>query len=561
MATEREAALWRQQESFGWSIAPDVSFDWTREMLQERQAQDQTKKQRPTTAPPKRRVRPSSAKWTSRLLKIPTSTKRRGMPKGVRRPRPTRGTSVRFLSTRRDTVKNDSRFLPQYSPYYTSTPYDVQAPQPTKEVREPVPPPSGGETLPASSKEWLTLQSVTMHGGARSRGLSSTLNRKVASPLGLSPPKPSSRSMDIDLSSATSRMTHARMLGRRLSFRLTYPKQIMSNIRGDLHVMMKKHHFVPVPPKNWPEKKQIGRREGCRVVVEWHGATKDVWELLRELNLVFNHLLLVSCEDFYILERAHMFCRTFQEESMPVAQRHKIIQLTIVKGAGHALAVEESPLARAERERKFMIKFNALEKLRVQAEERQAQREFMRGIRARAEMFKGPTKSPMESLSKHKRTVHADFGGGPKSAANARERNEKNGPGSFVTPLAMGKQLETRKRNVVNVVSLTSIAQRDSPEKHVPEGMRVGVGPAYYEIARTMDSGPAIKLGPGFTSGKETPEHIVCKKLYSKWSKIDNQLSKEQQIVEKEMRRIRRREEEVMIMARGLRKITASRKR
>jgi hypothetical protein len=64
--------------------------------------------------------------------------------------------------------------------------------------------------------------------------------------------------------------------------------------------------------------------------------------------------------------------------------------------------------------------------------------------------------------------------------------------------------------------------------------MRVGVGPAYYEIARTMDSGPAIKLGPGFTSGKETPEHIVCKKLYNKWSKIDNQLSKEQQIVEKE---------------------------
>ena len=61
-----------------------------------------------------------------------------------------------------------------------------------------------------------------------------------------------------------------------------YPKQIQSSDRGALHVLMGKHHFIPIPPKNWPLKKKIGRREGCRVVVEWRGDTSDVWELLRE---------------------------------------------------------------------------------------------------------------------------------------------------------------------------------------------------------------------------------------------------------------------------------------
>ena len=132
---------------------------------------------------------------------------------------------------------------------------------------------------------------------------------------------------------------------------------------------MGKHHFIPVPPKNWPFKKKIGRREGCRVVVEWRGDTSDVWELLRELNLRFNHLLLFSCQDFYLLERAHMYCRTFQEGAMPILQRYKLVYIKVVHGEGQTLIVEESPIVRADREKKEKIKFNAMEKLRIAAGE------------------------------------------------------------------------------------------------------------------------------------------------------------------------------------------------
>ena len=215
---EREDALWRQQESFGWTSL--VSFDWTKAMRQERQARDEAAAAAITTTVTTNRPSTAPNKWTSRLLKIPSSTKKRGMPKGVHKPRPTRGTSVRFLSTRRNTTKNDNRFNPQYSPYYTASPYVIQAPPISNQVKHPIPPLSGGDTLPSASKEWLDLNGYTMHGGKRSRGLSSTKNAKIASSAGLLPPKPTVQSMDLDLSSATSRMTHARMLGRKLSFKL-----------------------------------------------------------------------------------------------------------------------------------------------------------------------------------------------------------------------------------------------------------------------------------------------------------------------------------------------------
>ena len=87
------------------------------------------------------------------------------------------------------------------------------------------------------------------------------------------------------------------------------------------------------------------------------------------LNLRFNHLLLFSCHDFYLLERAHMYCRTFQEGSMPILQRYKLVYIKVVHGEGQTLIVEESPIVRADREKKEKIKFNAMEKLRIAAGE------------------------------------------------------------------------------------------------------------------------------------------------------------------------------------------------
>ena len=73
-----------------------------------------------------------------------------------------------------------------------------------------------------------------------------------------------------------------------------------------------------------------------------------------------------------------------------------------------------------------------------------------------------------------------------------------------------------------------------------------------------MKNGPQINLGPGFSNGNETPEHIVCKKLYRQWNSIDQLQALEQNKVDKEMERIKKREQEVLIMARGLRKITSN---
>ena len=327
---------------------------------------------------------------------------------------------------------------------------------------------------------------------------------------------------------------------------------------------MGKHHFMPVPPKNWPMKKKIGRREGCRVVVEWRGATSDVWELLRELNIRFNHLLIFSCADFYLLERAHMYCRTFQEGSMPMIQRHKLVYLNVVEGEGHALVVEESPIVRADREKKEFIKFIEMEKLRIAAKERKEKKEFMKKIHERAEKFRGPTKSPMESLSMHRRMPNVHFGGGLKFLTGGSERNDKNGPGSFVKPSAFDQQRETRKRNMRTITSLYSTSMRESPEKAVPLGMREGPGPAHYvhdESQVSSRAAPRIKLGPGFVSGKETPERIVCQRLYKKWLNYDHAIEKETLELNNEMERIKKKEREVLVMARGFRNIQSEKNR
>ena len=144
---EREDALWKTQESFGWTVAPEIKFEWTSEMMAERQRRDK----RPTTAPHPNNPSTKTAKlWKNRLLKIPTSTKKRGLPKGVRRPRTTKGTSVRFLASRRENEQSDSRFLPQPSSYYKSSPYRITAPPISKQVKHPVPPPAGGDSEPVA---------------------------------------------------------------------------------------------------------------------------------------------------------------------------------------------------------------------------------------------------------------------------------------------------------------------------------------------------------------------------------------------------------------------------
>ena len=95
-----------------------------------------------------------------------------------------------------------------------------------------------------------------------------------------------------------------------------------------------------------------------------------------------------------------------------------------------------------------------------------------------------------------------------------------------------------------------------------PLGMREGPGPAHYvqdESKVSSRAAPRIKLGPGFVSGKETPERIVCQKLYKKWLIYDNNIKKENFKLNNEMIRIQKKEKDVIIMARGLRKIQSER--
>lgn len=85
--------------------------------------------------------------------------------------------------------------------------------------------------------------------------------------------------------------------------------------------------------------------------------------------------------------------------------------------------------------------------------------------------------------------------------------------------------------------------------------MREGPGPAHYEPYDPHNQIPSIKLGPGFSSGKETPENIKCKKLYKKWSAFDSNINKEQLLIDEEMERIEKKELEILMMSRGLRNI------
>lgn len=599
---DRETALWKMQETFGWTISPDVDLSWTEKSMSSASRPATAGAMRPkqprifdspyakpgrpgkrvrrlphysdyrnrnntklrsrstisenpsSISDPQAKLRPNtaklekSAKWSSRLLRVPDNIRKRGLPKEIRSPHPTLGGAVRFLEQQHEL--SDSRFESKLSTYYSSSPYQIEAPPPSKQALKDVVSQSrsrGGKTIPDEhTREWLHLQSVTMHGGTRSRGL-------AINPLGLSPPN-ARTGMSADLSSATSRHFHARALGRQLFFRMKHPKKIPSILRGELHVMMARHKFKPVPPPNWPVKKKIGRREGARVVREWRGATEHVWDLLEEINTVFGGRLLISCEDFYLLERAHMWCRTFQEPSMPVAQRHKIVQLGVLDDEDDLLPEESNDTSRNPGVEQEVQGFNLRHHFQRQPRRHRDRRH--------AYTVSLQRKDPLEALSGHRRTATASISIADRfeKTGDSNSSGASLGPGSFNLPTAFGQQVETRKRNIrfTASASMTSPLKRMDPEEAVPLGMRNGPGPANYTVPE-KETTRGAKIGPGFLSGLEPPISIQCKRLVRPWKKKDRTLRREQAKLDRKMRIIRGKEAELVQMSRGLRSIIAQR--
>jgi hypothetical protein len=597
---DRETALWKMQETFGWTISPDVDLSWTEKAMcggsrpATAGASRRSRQQRISNSPYGRPGRPGrrgrlpphnthdvgrhentkrvakkgksktssfselhaeprpntakhekAAKWSNRLLTVPNDLRKRGVPEEIRSPHPTLGGAVRFLEQQHEQL--DARFESKRSPYYTSSPYPIQAPPPSKQALEDVTKQSrgrGGKIIPDEhTREWLHLQSVTMHGGTRSRGL-------AIDPLGLSPPN-AQKGMSTDLSSATSRRFHTRALGRRLFFRMKHPKKIPSMLRGELHVMMVRHHFEPVPPQNWPAKKKIGRREGARVVKEWRGATEHVWDLLEDANTVFGGRLLISCEDFYLLERAHMWCRTFQEGSMPVAQRHKVVQLGVLEDEDDLLPGESESANRSFHEEQEMPRHYSKHYPRQQPRRRR-----------HASAVSLQMKDPVEALSVHRRTATACFSGSNrfKKPGDSAGSSTTLGPGSFNLPTAFEQQVESRKRNLrfTASASMTSPLKRMDPEEAALLGMREGPGPAHFVVPERETSG-GVKIGPGFSSGLEPPISLQCKRLVEPWKRKDRALQQERAKLDREMRIIRGKEADLVQMSRGLRSIIAQR--
>ena len=591
---DRETALWKMQETFGWTISPDVDLSWGDGMIQgskkasrrpatagaktsrhrlshspygklkighkkrSRTRLDKKGKgkgkgkcdgERASSAEKHGLARPNTAnqsntvKWSSRLLQVPNDIRKRGLPQDIRAPHPTLGGAVRFLGHQKE--HEESRFAARYSTYYSSSPYPVEAPSASRESLQEVTKlirGRGGKTIPdEDTKEWLRLQSVTMHGGSRSRGL-------AINPFGLSPPK-ASRCIEMDLSSATSNRFHARALGRRLFFRMKHPKKIPSLIRGELHIVMMRHSFEAVPPANWPKKKKIGRREGARVVNEWRGATKDVWELLENINSEFGGKILISCDDFYLLERAHMWCRTFQEGSMPVAQRHKLVQLGIVEDEDDLLWNRSSNNTPTDSNRAILQHVGPRKK------------RSPRSISTRkADVLSLPMKDPADALSHHRRSTAVNI-----AVANRFEKVESVtgrgiGPGSFVFPTSLERQVESRKRNLrfTAGASMSSPLKRMQPEDAAPLGFREGPGPAHYATPERTISG-GIKMGPGFTSDTEPHMSLQCKRLMRPWMRKDEEMQRAQSKLDREMRRIQAKEAELVLMSRGLRSIISQR--
>ena len=105
---------------------------------------------------------------------------------------------------------------------------------------------------------------------------------------------------------------------------------------------------------------------------------------------------------------------------------------------------------------------------------------------------------------------------------------------------------------------MTSPLKRMDPVEAAPLGMREGPGPAHY-VAQERSIVSGFKIGPGYTSGREAPINVQCRRLVRPWLKKDKALQREQAKLDRDMQKIRRKEAELVQMSRGLRSIIAQR--
>lgn len=546
--TDRETSLWRVQSSFGWTADPDLDFSVPKhdgEGLSggKKNGKNKNNLHLRNNNATKGDGRKSRRRDRSRRTKKPSPWAERAAQRGpapckmverIKHPRPTRGNADRFLSKMTMADQIDTRYDSAPSEYFRKHPTDMSGrPAPPKPhvmgtPRESV------QIVPTRAETWLHTQGLQ------------TQSKRPGSP----PPKlDGTLSANRDLASKTAGRHLSLLHGRRVFFTILYPFQLKRN--ESLHRILVEAGFSALKQVDANDAKLLGNDgpavyDGCWVEVStelndrqaalvsrWTAPrASHLFSILQKVTSAFD--ILIHTEDFFILERAFEYCRTYNPVSMPTAQRQKLVSVEVS-------VPEKVPPAQAP------PRPATAGKRRRRRGRKGAARRRPRSAKATQRNWAGP-----QFLSQYRSPAGASgiFGSASRSSGGS-ERGSACGPGSFITPSGMGKQIETGKRNPRLITSLRTKVPRATPLDRAILGLREGPGPKYDCRGQYHPSG--MKFGPGFIARSDPVPRDELRRHVRDWANDDVAREAENGAITEEMQRLRTAEYRVKMLERGCR--------
>ena len=571
-AADRENSLWRLVGSFGWTVqVPRGQWDFpkaSREVMEKVFEEHQQGGEHPSERRTNR-----TKKHFSRDKKLSSRARVRPAPPPFEANRG-RGTSLRWLPTLTESDQKDDRFGSIISKHFKNSPdQKVRVGKPSKAALKQVPRPRTADHKLRSRKSYhfkTQPHPVYMH---RVKSLSKMPDSSMATFM-LSHEEESKtqnsqhaarqemhddfcmytpEELPLELKSPTAKQHHKSQQHRLVEITISYPTRINEITLLKVKALIeKKHNFKP----SFPDEKYnrtVNKRGRKRLTEDdedfvntykWQGPLKDLWALGEEIRVTYPTDFLLSCDDFYVLARGQGWCKTYHDKPLSDENRHKIIHIVPLAGAispvpSTAASSPRQNVQSATRKRvKLGKNYNSKKTFRVPAP------------------YEWPGK---ETNSQHRNLWAPDF---PVSTRDQHEQMHRpksspsmTGPGSFQFPTSMQRQVESIKRNIVDITSMKTKTKRQTPLQNCALGYIESPGPQVYVPPSMIRTDIGVRFGPGIVD----PYKILrMEKSLKRQTKKGKKKSKEQLDLEKLEDEIKRLQHKTFVMRRGIKKLSGS---
>ena len=568
-AADRENSLWRLVGSFGWTVqVPRGQWDFpkaSKEVMEKVFEEHQNGGEHP----PERRTK-RTTKHFSRDKKLSSRARVRPAPPPFEANRG-KGTSLRWLPTLTDSDQKDDRFGPILSKHYKSSPdQTVRVGKPSKAELKQVPRPRTADHRLRKRKSYhfkTQMHPVYLH---RVKSLSKMPDSSMATFMLSNEESKPENSQDavrqemhddfcmytpdelpLELKSPTAKHHHKSQQHRLVEITITYPTRINEITLLKIKALIeKKHHFKPCFPDekfnravNKRGRKRLTENDENFVnTYKWQGPLKDLWALGEEIRITYPTEFLLSCDDFYVLARGQGWCKTYHDKPLSDENRHKIIHIVPLADAASSVPTT-APSSHRESVQSPKKKVD----LRKQYNSKKKQQPVP---------YEWPGK---EVKSQHRNLWAPDFPVSTREQHEQMQRPKSNpsmiGPGSFQFPTSMQRQVESIKRNMVDITSMKTKTKRQTPLQNCALGYIESPGPQVYVPPSMIRTDIGVRFGPGIIDPYKIRRMEKSLKQQTRKGKTK---SKEQLDLEKLENEIKRLQHKTFIMRRGIKKLAGT---